>query len=218
MALSAETKTKLANFLVEDIGPKEVLDGITYVLLSGNERDVAKAKELTKIQAEVDEAGVNHNNVLRSYKVSNGMIFDLNLGVAKQTSEFITQSMCKAGAIDKSKLSSADLIKDGPDKRRYEDIVKLGKYLKTCYDKKQYTVDVALFSRNKVGTTTFNAKKDGKDVTVKYNAYAIRHWDIQSLNENILYKLGFGVSKLEAGEILPSKNGVRFRLTLSKVN
>lgn len=216
MALSTETKTKIANFLVEDIGPKEVLDGITYVLLSNSERDMAKARELATIQKEVEAAGVNVNNVLRSYTVSNGVIFDLNLGVAKQTSEFITQSMCKVGAIDKSKLSSPDLIKDGPDKRRYEDIVKLGKFLKSCYDKKMYVVDIALFSRNKVGTTTFNAKKDGKDVTVKYNAYAIRHWDIGSLNDNILCKQGFAVSKIEAGEILPSKNGVRFRLTLSK--
>ena len=213
MALTTEVKTKLANLLVEDVGPKEVLDGITYILLS-NTTNRDKIEELVKLQSEIAACGVDPNTILCKYEVANGVIFDLNLNVAKQTSAFVTQSMIKSGAIKGAKLDNPDLIGDGPDKRRYEDIIKLGKYLVKCYKERKTTVDLALFSRNKVGTTTYNAKRGNEDVSVKYNAYAIRHWDIATLNDQVLTKAGFKVINVEAGEIIPSKNGVRFRLTL----
>lgn len=216
MALSDAVKSKITNLLVENIGAKEVCDGITYVLLTANDSD--KIREIYALQKEIQECGVDPNTILQSYKVSNGVIFDLNIGVAKQIASFLVTNGVNKGMIDGRKISGPDLIKDTPEKRRKEDIEKLGKFLKQCFKNKKYVVDLALFSRNKVGVTTFNAKdrKTGKDATVKYNAYAIRYWDIEVLNRVVLANEEFKVVKLEAGEILPSKNGVRFVLTLGK--
>lgn len=216
MAMTSEVKTKLANMLVDDIGPKEVLDGITYILLTNTGKDAEKITEFTKLQKEIADCGIDPNTIIRKYDVSNGAIFDMNLNVAKQTSAFVTQSMIKAGAVKGANITNADLIGDGPDKRRYEDIVKLAKFLVKSAKERKSVVEIALFSRNKVGKTTFNAKRGNEDVAVTYNAYAIRHWDIQQLNQ-LLQREGISVVNVEAGEIIPSKNGVRFKLTLGRV-
>ena len=215
--MSNETKMKLTKMLVEDIGAQEVVDGITYVLLDkSTESDKTKANQYESIIAELGDSGTNPATILRKYDVSNGTIYDLDINVAKSIASFLLQQANKEGALN-GKIKSYDLIADKPDKRRREDIENLGKYLKKCVKEGKTAVEVCLFSRNKVGKTTFNAKKGGKDVTVSYNAYAIRHWDIEVLNNIILANENFKVTKVDAGEIVPSKNGVRFVLHLTKV-
>lgn len=209
-----ETKMKLTKFQVEEIGGKEVVDGITYALyLTG--------KDDTKIQAAqeiIRELGDNAQNTMQAYQFSNGCVFDLNINVAKQISAFIIESSVKSGHLDPTKVSTSDLVGNGPDTRRREDIERLAKYLKKVYTTGrpgQKAVDVVLYSRNKVGTASFNAKDTkGNNTIVTYQAFAIRHWDLNTLNQMFLANENFKVINAQAGEIIPSKNGVRFRLTI----
>lgn len=212
-ALSENTKKKIANLLIEDIGAKEVLDGITYVLLTAN--DKAKINEIEQLRADIQADGVQADQVIRTWKVSNGVIFDLNIAVAKQTAEFLVASSDQMGLTNTGSMNK-DLVGNKPEKRRQEDIEKLAAFLKTCWKEGKHAVELCLYSRNKVGVTTFNARRGGQDVRVKYNAFAIRHWDISVINDNLLAREEFKVVKVEAGEIVPSKNGVRFKLYLGK--
>ena len=57
---------------------------------------------------------------------------------------------------------------------------------------------------------------NGEAITIKYNAYSIRHWDIEIINEKLLIPAGIRVATIEPCEILPSKNGVTFVLYLDR--
>ena len=80
------------------------------------------------------------------------------------------------------------------------------------------TFDVALFSRNSVPRIVVSGKdpKSGKDGVVTYDAYAVRHWDIEEVNAKLLAKEGIRIAKIEPCEVIPTKTGVRFRLHLAR--
>ena len=61
-----------------------------------------------------------------------------------------------------------------------------------------------------------NDKKSGKPVLVKYDAFAIRHWDLGDINTKMLIPAGIRIVKIEPSEILPPKTGVRFVLHLAE--
>lgn len=77
---------------------------------------------------------------------------------------------------------------------------------------------MALFSKNSTNRIILNGKNSkGEAIAVKYNAYAIRHWDIELINEKLLIPAGFRVSRIQPCEILPSKTGVSFVFTLETI-
>lgn len=201
---SAELKAKLAGFLMDYLGSK-VSDGITYVLLTSDKKDTERFNELTSLKAELDKAHVNPN-VFRCYQVSNGYIFDVDIGVARDLTAQMAREVMN---IDR------DLIGDGPQKRRRADIERLAKSCKAWFNKGVNTVEVALFSRNsvpRINITGRDAKGAAKMLT--YEAYAIRHWDIDEVN-SILLSSGIRITAVDTHEILPSETGLRVTLHIA---
>lgn len=204
----------LTEFIVCEVGSK-VLDGITYtLLLKDNENDRANIERYKKIKIEAANCGFVSNEVFRVYEVGNGFIFDLDISIAKM----ITAQLAKSAVKERGKNESADLIKDLPEQRRKKDLIALSKYLVKQIDNNKREVEVALFSKNTTNKIVINAMaKSGEAVAVMYNAFALRHWDIELLNAKLLIPQGLRVSRIQPYEVLPSKTGVSFLMTLEKM-
>ena len=208
--ISRELLNMLTEFIVCEVGSK-VLDGITYTLLLKNDRDNASIERYKKIKVEAASCGFVYNEVFRVYEVGNGFIFDLDIGIAKMITAQLAKSVSKEQNIGNNK----DIIRNSPELRRKRDLISLSKYLIEQFNNGKTEVEVALFSKNTTNKIIINATdNNGKNVAVMYYAYALRHWDIELLNEKLLIPQGLRVSRIQPCEILPSKTGVSFLMTL----
>lgn len=211
---SSDLLNKLTEFLVCEIGSK-ALDGITYAMILKDPKDKDNYKRYTDIKREAVKCGYKNDEVFRVYEVSNGYIFDMDLNVAKKITSELSKAVAKA---NNGNTPTGDLIGDSPDKRRKDDMLGLAKYVKQQYDNGKKQIEVALFSRNSVPRIIISGVGPKNDmISIKYNAYAIRHWDIESINANMLIPAGIRIAKLEPCEVLPSKTGVRFVLYVDSV-
>lgn len=215
--LSREALEMLSEFITGSIKAKG-LDGITYVLLTKdakspkNQEDLIKFK---KIKSTVEACGFGKDEAFRMYELPNGYIFDMDLSIVKQITIKIAEKVAQANG---GKTPQGDLIANHPEERRRADMENLAKYLMGEFKKGRRCVEVALFSRNESPRIVFTANDSkGGQAVVRYNAYAIRHWDIEDINERLLIPKGIRVSRIEPCEILPTKTGVRFKLYLSKI-
>lgn len=203
----------LTEFMVCEVGSK-ALDGITYTMLLKNNKDKEEIDRYMNIKHEAAKCGYTNNEVFRVYEITNGYIFDMDIATAKQITAEIVRTLNKNNA----GIQNTDLINNLPEKRRKKDMVALSKFLKEEYDKGKRQVEVALFSKNSTNRIILNGKNSsGEAIAVKYNAYAIRHWDIELINEKLLIPAGFRVSRIQPCEILPSKTGVSFVFTLETI-
>lgn len=209
--MSVDLQDMLTNMLMIDIGGKAV-DGITYVILTKLPIDEQKVKEYKAIRKEATRCGYTDDEIFRVYELSNGYLFDIDLNIVK----IITAQLSKLVAQSNGNQSPVgDLIGDAPDRRRKADLISLGKYLKEEFSKGNVDINVALFSRNSVPRIIINGTlPNGKPGTIKYNAYAIRHWDIYTLNQSILIPMGFRVDSITPCGIIHSKSGILFNLKL----
>lgn len=207
MKTSKETLDKLTDFLAVNIESK-VLDGITYALALKSDDLVEKGKDIKK---SVLADGFEKNELFRVFPVSNGYIFDMDMSIAK----YITQKLISA--MQDKVPQVQDIIGDSPEKRRQSDMKALAKYCKSQMDKGNSKIEVALFSRNSVPKIVITGKDGkGKDVVASYNAYAIRHWDLEEVNNKYLKPSGITITNINACEILQSRTGVRFEIQLAR--
>lgn len=206
----------MTEFMICEVG-SGILDGITYtMLLKNNNKDIEKYNRYKTILAEIQRCGYTQDEVLRLYEVANGYIFDMDLKTAKQITAEIAKSV---SAANNNKVDVGDIIKDMPEQRRKKDIIALAKFVKSEYDNGNKQFEVALFSKNTTNKIIVSGKTpNGEAVSIRYNAYAIRHWDIETLNEKFLIPIGFRVKRIQPCEILPSKTGVSFIFTLESMN
>lgn len=209
---------RLTDFLVTNIESK-ALSGITYVMALYSDKELIE--KCKAIRVEATEAGFQPNEMFRVYEIKDsGYIFDMDLSVAK----FITSKLSEAVSKNRNiEIPNNDIIGDAPERRRREDMTQFAKYCKSQYEQLSKTtsspvIEVALFSRNSVPNIVINGtdKTSGKQVLLKYNAYAIRHWDIEEVNQAILVPAGLRVSEIRPCEILSSKTGVRFEITIAR--
>lgn len=210
---SEKVMSLLTEFMVREIGSK-ALDGITYTMTLKDPKDKENTDRYKEIYKEVRAAGFSSDEVFRAYEVSNGYIFDMDLNVVKNISIQLAKAVERTNGI---KFANGDLIGDSPEKRRKSDMNGLANYVLNEFKKGNTITEVALFSRNSVPhivisgkTLSKNGKPENNYVTVKYNAYAIRHWDIEVINSKLLIPAGIRISKIEPCEVLPSKTGVKF--------
>lgn len=210
--MSKRLRDMLTEFLICEIGSR-ALDGITYTLLLKTNRDKELIERYKQIKVEANNCGFVNNEVFRMYEIGNGYIFDMDIGVAKMITAEIARSI--NASANYSNVPSPDLISDMPEKRRKRDIIALGRYLVSQFDLNRTELEVALFSRNSTNRIVINGKSaNNEPIALTYNAYAIRHWDIEILNEKILIPMGIRVSRIQSCEILPSKTGVSFQFKL----
>ena len=205
---------KLTEFLTVEIESK-VLDGITYVLALKNDADRENIEKYQRIKESALKSGAGPNEVFRVYELSNGYIFDMDLNIAKQITYLLSKKVNQQSG---GKTPVGDFIADKPEKRRQEDMKKLAKKCIAQFKEGKKVFDVALFSRNSVPRIQITAKDGaGKDTVITYDAYAVRHWDIEEINAKLLAKEGIKIARIEPREVLPSKTGVRFTLHLAKI-
>lgn len=212
--ISQSLMNLLTEFLVHEIDAK-VLDGITYAFVLKTDKNAKETyKAYMNIKEEAKRCGFANDEVFRVYEVNNGYIFDMDLREAKK----ITKALAKAVAKDtKNNNIPIDLIGEKPEKRRQADMTSLARQVKREYDSGKMKMEVALFSRNKSPKITITGiGPKGNSLAIQYNAYAIRHWDIETINEKLLVPAGIRIAKIEPCEILPSKTGVRFIIYLDK--
>lgn len=209
-SMSTDLINKLTEFLICEIGSK-ALDGISYMMLFKNKRDKTLYDRYKTIKDEALRCGYTDEEIFRIYEVSNGYILDMDVWVVRK----ITYELSKAV----SKVSGEkDIIGDNPSKRRDRDIKRLAKHIQKEFDAGKDIIEVALFSRNTVPRIIITGKDQNNEViAVKYNSYAIRHWDIENVNSEELIPVGIRVSKVEPCEILPSKTGCSFKLYIEHV-
>lgn len=201
-------QTDLARFCMDFLGAK-VQDGITYVLLREEDKNKERFDRLSTIRRQLSEMGKAENEVFRVYKVSNGYIFDIDLKTARDITAQL--AMAELG-------SKTDLIGNLPEKRRAEDIERLAKSCVSWYKKGVTVVEVALFSRNSVPRINITGKdaKTKQPKLVTYEAYAVRHWDIDTVNQ-LLAKNGIRIMSVDTHEILPSETGLRVTLHIGVI-
>lgn len=204
----------LTDFLTMDLDSK-ALDGITYALmLKDCKSDMENCKRYKEIKKETAKCGFSNDEVFRIYEVSNGYIFDMDIGITRSITARVVASFAKKPTT----LRDADVIKEKPDARRKQDLIRLAKSIKQSYESGNHIMEVALFSKNSVPRIVVNGTgPNGEALSLRFNAYAIRHWDIEALNTELLIPIGLRVSKIEPCEILASKTGVRFILHIEKV-
>lgn len=212
--MSKELLDKLTEFLCSDIGGK-VLDGITYVMTLKCEKDSNLTNKYSKIREEADKCGYSRNEAFRIYEVNNGYIFDMDLSVARYITKLVSK---KVLSNTKDAQIPDDLINNKPDKRREEDMVRLAKKCLKEFKSGETKMEVALFSRNSTPKITITATaKDNSNVVLQYDAFAIRHWDIEQINDKYLIPRGMRIRMLEACDIFTSRTGVRYVLHFEKV-
>lgn len=197
----------LTEFTICEIGSK-ALDGITYTMVLKTDKEKKLYDRYMTIKKEATNCGFSTDEVFRAYEVSNGYIFDMDLNTTKKITAEISKSVAKANG---GQTPIGELLRDMPDQRRKRDIIALSRYLKENYDNGKMAVQVALFSRNATNKIIINCKgPKGEIMSVRYNAYAIRHWDVETINEKFLIPSGFRVKSIQPCEVLPSKTGVSF--------
>lgn len=212
--MSKKLEEMLTEFMLVEIASK-AMDGITYALLTSGQNDKEEVAKYKEIKSEVINCGFVNNQIFRYYKVSNGFIFDMDLDMARMLTTKITRSLAKN---DPSLNGVENLIGDSPERRRKKDMVALSKYIVQKVNEGKTQIEVALFSRNSTNRIILTGKSpSGEDIAITYNAYALRHWDIELLNEKLLIPQGVRVSRIQPCEILPSKTGVSFIFTLERL-
>lgn len=210
---SSELINMLTEFLICEIGSKSV-DGITYALFLNADTQKEAFKKYSSILTEAKNCGYSASEIFRIFQVSNGYILDMDMKVCKKIVYEIAKGVSKT---DGGTTPNIDMICDKLDKRRKSDMFGLAKYVKSEYDKGNRIIEVALFSRNstpRIQVTGIGPKNEM--LTLIYNAYAIRHWDIEVINSELLIPAGIRIAKLQPCEIVPARTGVKFKLFLEK--
>ena len=208
---SKELINMMTDFLISEIGSKSI-DGITYTMVLKRPQDKEEYDRYMRIRREAQNCGFGPEDAFRVYEVSNGYIFDMDMSVAKKITYELSKAVNKTNG---GRTPIADFIGDKPEQRRKQDMLGLAKFVKSEFDKGKREIEVALFNRNSTPRIIVTAiGPDNSMIVIKYNAYAIRHWDIETVNAALLIPAGIRISTIEPCEIIPSKRGVRFKMYL----
>ena len=207
--VSSELDALLTQLITEELGSKTT-EGITYILAL-KDKDSKLIQNCMAARKEAEKCGINPDDIIRTYKVGDGAIFDINLPIVADVSGKWGNAMNVEVDLKKAIIGMAT-------KRRNEDIKALATKCERAAKSGKKGIEVALYSRNIVPKIVIGAKdKNGNAITCEYDAYALRHWDITNVNEKYLFDKGLKISKIMPCEILPSKTGVRFMLQIAKM-
>lgn len=214
--MSEELLDKMADFVIHELGTNGIY-GITYAFSKNTDRDCEdNFNRYAGIREEANACGYKNNSIFRISEVANGYIYDLDIRAAKKILMILLES---SGSITGIENKVYDIIENKPEERREKDMRALAKHVIEQLDNGKNKIEVALYNRNSVPRIVFSAKTQaGNEVLMKYKAYSIRHWDIETVNEKYLMPLGARIKSILVGEILPTKTGVRCVLGIEKIN
>lgn len=213
--ISNELLNMLTGFLITNIKNK-ALHGITYVmLLNNNINDKISIERYKKIRKRATDEGFSSSEVFRVYELPNGYLFDMDMSVVKYATTLIAKSVNTEGV---NNLDVNNLIGNRPETRRQKDMQRLANKCIKEASNKSYSFEIALFSRNTAPKVSISAlDRKNRPIILQYDAFAVRHWDLEDVNGNYLLRRGLRISKIEPCEILPSKTGIRFIIHLERI-
>ena len=214
--LNAELMNGLTDFLLSEVGEK-VLHGISYTLCQKKDSNKAKIDKYLKLRHDLSQAGIGENEIFKVNEVSNGYIFDLDLKEAIWLTQKISESVARNnnGDTPTGDFNIASLANE----RHREDLERLKNKVIRAARNGIGCVELALFSRNKTSSivvTGKDAANNKVEISIKYDAFAIRHTDMTELNRDFLEQAGLRVTTAKVYEILPSETGVRFKLNIMR--
>lgn len=227
--ISEKLLNLLSEYMVDEIGSK-ALNGVTYSFVfkpeyleqmnikgsyvnkKGAETDI---ENFRKIREEAFNCGFEANELFRIYEVANGWIYDVDMNIAKKITVEISKMVAKYNG---GETPTGDLIGDKPEKKRKAEMKALAKMVKKTYEKGEREIEIALFNRNATNRIVVNGKTtSGEPVTMFYNAFSLRHTDIEVVNDKFLIPIGIKITKIVPYEILPSKTGIRCKIEIKNV-
>ncbi|MBR1455161.1 MAG: hypothetical protein IJ593_11070 [Lachnospiraceae bacterium] len=214
MGYSKELVDLLSTFMLKELGHKAMY-GITYTFVLKNKENKKTYDDYMSIRKEADKCGFERNEVFRVYEVSNGYIFDMDVDITKTLLKKLNKALQNIDGQNNKDISIEKL----PAERRKDAMLSLGKYCVSEFEKGNKDITVALFSRNyrKYISVAGKDKESNQYCYDMYNAYGIRHWDIEAINHYILIPAGIRISVVEPFEILPTLTGVRFGIHMEAV-
>lgn len=212
--LSKTSVNLITKFLTCEID-KRVLDGITYTLVLNDGKHNKEIEEFNEIRKSLDNDGFTATEVFRRYDLSNGYIYDLDLSQAVALTVKLSQAVAKMNN-GNSPVGDMNISKESAE-RRSDDLKLLAKKVIASAKEGKNKIEVALFSRNKVPRIVVSGTdRNNKAVACQYDAFAIRHLDLEEVNSNYLVPTGLRIVKIETCEILPTTTGVRCILYIAR--
>lgn len=204
-----EIMNLLTEFLVVNIDEK-VLQGISYIIVQKNDANAAKIKKYDNVRARLTERGVPENEQFRRYDVNTAIVYEIEL----KTAILLTEKLSTAvGAIQATDFGIGKISME----RQAEDIKRLVQF---CVKQARQGIaefDVCLFSKNKVDKINITGKNNKEQkVALTYEAFALRHTDILTVNQQ-LASCGLKIVKVLVHEAVPSMTGVRVTLSLVSI-
>lgn len=211
---------ELIDFYANEISNKLFI-GVTYgLILKGGVSD-SKIQKYLNLKQRVMENNTSNGDIMRAFELCNGYIFDLGLRPAQE----LALNLIKSTYSTDEQLSKNDImmIRDLPINKRKADLKALAdkclSVAKEHPNDKQIIYDVALYSRNSLNEIKFAAQgPKGEKLQVRYDAFSLKHTDLDELNRAHLVTKRFRVSSIQPCEILPTRTGVRFRLYLERLD
>ena len=211
-----DLKNMLTEFVVAELGVKATY-GITYAMfLKDNKKDQALYERYMDIRKEANKCGFSTDQIIRVYELTNGYVIDLDINVVKDILKDIWHYVNQNTS---AQIDASAFIGNKPTQRRLKDLAILAKNCKSKFDSGNLEYMIALFCKNMSNRIVFSAYNPNKEsIICAYDAYALRHWDIEQLNLDYLIPAGFRVARIQPFEILPTKTGVSFLLVLESMD
>lgn len=210
--ITDEVLDKIAVIVANDIGAK-VMDGINWTFVL--DTDNVKINEYDSIRESLRSMGYKSNEVLRAFKVPNGVVYDIDATVVKK---LVIKLMSQS---DKADICST-IMKTAYEERRNSEFAKLQVFIIKAIKSGKKKVSLALFNKNKGSKIVYkvnvtNGVYKGKYMEISLDAFALRHWDLEELNQNYLIPARCKIKRIEVIDILPTLTGVGFNVELEEL-
>lgn len=216
--VSVDVLNGITEFVVTELGAK-VLDGISYILVPKKDRYKSTIERYDNLRRLMNKEEIPAGDIFRRYEVDNGIIYELDLVEAIKTTELISKQVADSNG---GETPEGDLgIRESAYERHRRDMQRLCDLVVKAAKKDVGKIEVALFSKNlqdSIIITGNDAADSKRRVAVKYNAFALRHTDIEELNREYLSMYNLMISKVSVCELLPTVTGVRFILSIARVS
>lgn len=209
MKVTDEAASKVLGLMANEIGDK-VFDGINWALIF--KTNAAAINEYEAVRQQLKDMGFTHGEVLRAYVAPNGLIYDIDSQVIKMLVRKIMEG-------NEQESECNDMIEKAYEMRRNQELSKLHIYLMKAYKANKTKVSLALYNVNKGNKITYTTTVEtgqyaNKKVEITLPAFALRHWDLESLNRDYLIPSKIKIQKVQLMEILPSRTGVGFNFEI----
>lgn len=209
MKVTDEAATKVLSLMANEIGDK-VFDGINWALIL--KTNGAAINEYEAVRQQLKDMGYTHGEVLRAYVAPNGLIYDIDAQVVKMLVRKLMEGNEQFDVCN-------ELIDTAYETRRNQELSKLHLYLLKSFKAGKTKVSLALYNMNKGNRITYTTTVEtgqyaNKKVEITLPAFALRHWDLESLNRDYLIPSRIKIQKVQLMEILPSKTGVGFNFEI----